>query len=57
MAEERVVKAGARQGAWVEIVEGVTVGDRLAVSNLPQLFDGAPVTVAEGLTGKTPPAR
>jgi RND family efflux transporter MFP subunit len=56
-AAERVVKAGARQGAWVEIVEGVKVGDQVAVSNLPQLFDGAPVTVTEGPTGKTPPGK
>jgi RND family efflux transporter MFP subunit len=55
--EERLVKAGARQGAWVEIVEGVKAGDRLAVSNLPQLFDGAAVTVAGGPSGKMPPGK
>jgi RND family efflux transporter MFP subunit len=46
-AEERRVKPGARQGAWVEIAEGVKPGEAVAVSNLSQLFDGAPVTVLE----------
>ena len=45
--EERRVKPGARQGAWVEIAEGVKPGETLAVSNLSQLFDGAPVTLLE----------
>ena len=45
--EERLVKAGARQGAWVEIAEGVTPGETVAVSNLSQLFNGAPVTFLE----------
>jgi len=43
--EERLVKAGARQGAWIEIAEGVKSGETVAVSNLSQLFDGAPVAV------------
>jgi membrane fusion protein (multidrug efflux system) len=45
--EERKVKPGIRQGAWVEIGEGVKPGDMVAVSNLSQLFDGAPVTLLE----------
>jgi multidrug efflux pump subunit AcrA (membrane-fusion protein) len=45
--EERLVKPGARQGAWVEIGEGVRPGDTVAVSNLSQLFNGAPVTLLE----------
>ncbi len=45
--EERLVKAGARQGAWVEIAEGVKPGETVAVSNLSQLFNGAPVTLLE----------
>lgn len=45
--EERLVKAGARQGAWVEIVEGVKPGETVAVSNLSQLFNSAPVTLLE----------
>ena len=45
--EERRVRPGARQGAWVEIAEGVKVGETVAVSNLSQLFDGAPVTLLE----------
>ncbi len=45
--EERLVKPGSRQGAWIEIVEGVKPGETVAVSNLSQLFNGAPVTVLE----------
>jgi HlyD family secretion protein len=45
--EERLVKSGTRQGAWVEILEGVKPGEVVAVSNLSQLFNGAPVTVLE----------
>ena len=47
VVEERRVKPGARQGAWVEIAEGVKPGETIAVSNLSQLFDGAPVTLLE----------
>jgi len=46
-AQERVVKAGARQGARVEILDGVKPGETVAASNLTQLFDGAPVTLIE----------
>ncbi len=45
--EERLVKAGMRQGAWIEIADGVKAGETIAVSNLSQLFNGAPVTVLE----------
>jgi RND family efflux transporter MFP subunit len=45
--EERLVKPGARRGAWVEIAEGVRPGETVAVSNLSQLFNGAPVTLLE----------
>jgi len=41
--EERLVKAGTRQGAWVEIAEGVKPGETVATSNLTQLFQGAPI--------------
>jgi RND family efflux transporter MFP subunit len=44
---ERLVKAGTRQGAWVEIAEGVKPGETVAVSNLSQLWNGAPVTLLE----------
>ena len=42
-AQERAVKPGARQGTAVEILEGVKAGETVATSNLPALFDGAPV--------------
>jgi membrane fusion protein, multidrug efflux system len=45
-AAERVVKPGARQGTWVEIPGGVKVGERVAVTNLSALFNGAPVEPA-----------
>ena len=46
--EERVVKAGGRQGPRVEILDGVKVGETVAASNLTQLFDGAPVSLVDG---------
>jgi RND family efflux transporter MFP subunit len=45
-AQERLVKPGARQGTLVEIPSGVKAGDVVATSNLPQLFNGAPVAIA-----------
>jgi RND family efflux transporter MFP subunit len=45
--EERLVRAGTRQDAWVEVADGVKSGETVAVSNLSQLFNGAPVTVLE----------
>jgi RND family efflux transporter MFP subunit len=51
-AEERAVKPGARQAGAVEIVEGVKAGELVAVSNLSQLFSGAPVTVVDPRAGK-----
>jgi len=50
--EERLVKAGTRQGALVEIVDGVKAGETVATSNLSQLFDGAPVTLVDAKTGR-----
>lgn len=45
-AEERIVQPGARQGNFVEITSGVKSGEVVAASNVAQLFNGAPVTVA-----------
>jgi RND family efflux transporter MFP subunit len=42
-ARERPVRPGLRQGTWVEIPDGVKAGEQVATSNLPALFDGAPV--------------
>ncbi len=50
--EERLVKAGTRQGGLVEIADGVRSGETVATSNLSQLFNGAPVTVVEARTGR-----
>jgi RND family efflux transporter MFP subunit len=44
-AEERMVRTGTRQGTHVEILSGVKPGETVATSNLPALFNGAPVTV------------
>src|SRR5262245_15261246 len=48
--EERLIKGGARQGAWVEVSEGVKPGETVAISNLPQLYNGAPVSLMEPKT-------
>ncbi|HEU5323107.1 MAG TPA: efflux RND transporter periplasmic adaptor subunit [Methylomirabilota bacterium] len=47
-AEERQVRLGARQGTWVEIPAGVKAGETVATSNLPALFNGAPVELPRG---------
>ena len=44
-SQERLVKAGGRQGAALEILDGVKVGETVATSNLPALYNGAPITV------------
>lgn len=54
-AEERLVKAGARQGALVEISDGVKPGETVATSNLSQLFNGAPIAVVDGRAAASPP--
>jgi len=49
--EERLVRPAGRQGAWVEVApstqprETVRPGEIVATSNLPSLFDRAPVAV------------
>jgi RND family efflux transporter MFP subunit len=50
--QERQVKAGNRQGTLVEILEGVKPGETVAISNLSQLFNGAPITLVEARTGQ-----
>ena len=45
-AQERAVKVGRKQNGAVEILEGVKPGELVATSSLAQLYDGAPVTVA-----------
>ena len=43
-AEQRFVQVGRRTGSHVEIVRGLSAGERVAVTGLDQLTDGAPVT-------------
>jgi multidrug resistance efflux pump len=43
--QERLVRPGERQGAWIQIAEGVKAGETVATSNLPALFNNAPITV------------
>jgi multidrug efflux pump subunit AcrA (membrane-fusion protein) len=45
-AQERLVRAGLREGGRVEILEGVKPGEVVATSGLAQLYDGAPVVAA-----------
>ncbi len=47
-ARLRVVQLAARQqGDVVRIVTGITEGERVATSNLAELYDGAPVTIGD----------
>jgi RND family efflux transporter MFP subunit len=43
VVHQRAVKLGPIQGDSYQVIEGVKVGDRLAVSNILKLRDGAPV--------------
>jgi RND family efflux transporter MFP subunit len=45
IVEERQITVGERQDGLVEIVEGLTPGERVATSRLSQLFGGAHVQV------------
>lgn len=45
VAEQRVVKLGARQGTLLEILQGLKPGDRLIVSGIQKLVNGQTVTV------------
>jgi membrane fusion protein (multidrug efflux system) len=45
-AQERVVKLGAREGTLVEVVEGLSAGDRLIVTGFKKLVNGQSVEVA-----------
>lgn len=46
--QERQIKIGSRREGWVEITEGLQTGEIVATSNLPQLYQGAKITVMNG---------
>lgn len=46
-AQERIVRLGERQSTWIEIADGIRAGEVVATSNLPSLFNGAPVELAQ----------
>jgi RND family efflux transporter MFP subunit len=43
--QERQIKIGSRREGWIEITEGLQTGEIVATSNLPQLYQGAKITV------------
>ena len=49
---ERLIRAGDRHGTWIEIVpaaeakDTIKAGDTVATSNLPSLFNNAPITIS-----------
>jgi membrane fusion protein (multidrug efflux system) len=43
----RQIKTGAREGAEVEVVEGLAAGDRVVVMGQQKLYEGAPVAAEE----------
>lgn len=47
IAKLRVVQLGAEEGDMVQILNGVGGGEAVAISNLPQLYEGAKVEVAQ----------
>ncbi|NUM68426.1 efflux transporter periplasmic adaptor subunit, partial [candidate division KSB1 bacterium] len=46
-AQERHVKLGGRQGNLVEIVSGLSPGERVIVSGFQRLVNGSPVILSE----------
>lgn len=45
VAKLRVVQLGTEEGDMVQVLNGVNAGEAVAVSNLPQLYEGAKVEV------------
>ncbi len=56
-AEERRVATGQRRDGWVEILEGVQVGETVATSGLSQLATGTAVAVQTGAQGTPSPEK
>jgi hypothetical protein len=42
-AKLRVVQIGQEEGDMIQIIAGVEADEEVATSNLPQLYEGAPV--------------
>lgn len=56
-AEERRVTTGQRRDGWVEVLDGVKVGETVATSGLSQLATGTAVTVQAGARGAPSPEK
>jgi len=54
VAEQRPVVTGVRQEGFVEITDGVKVGDRIVADGLNKIQPGQPVRVVGGPVGKGP---
>ena len=46
-AEERRLKLGGRQGNMVEVLEGLSAGDRLIIVGYQKLIDGTPIVAVQ----------
>jgi len=44
-AEERRLKLGARQGNKIEVLEGLTTGDRIIIAGYQKCINGTPVVI------------
>jgi len=55
--EERRVTTGQRRDGWVEMLEGVKVGETVATSSLSQLATGTAVTIQAGARGAPSPEK
>ncbi len=55
--EERRVTTGQRRDGWVEMLEGVKVGETVATSGLSQLATGTAVTIQAGARGAPSPEK
>jgi len=53
-ARLRVVSVGDPDGDLIRIASGLAAGERVATNNQIELYDGAPVTATEAITGSLP---
>lgn len=47
VARLRLVKTGERVGDEIEVLSGVEEGEKIIISNLNKLYDGAPISIAQ----------
>jgi membrane fusion protein (multidrug efflux system) len=55
VARRRVLQTGVDGGDWLEVLEGVSVGEEIVTAGHDALGDGTPVRTPGGQDGRPPP--